>query len=380
MSTYCNHIKKLKQLNFTVSLKKIMRKTSRNFFLVFFTAVYSYTLFYAHCAHAQYVGRISSIVMDVNGRVLSEQDADLKRFPASLTKMMTLYMAFRALNANAIRFDQRIPITIHAASMEPSKLGVRPGSYITVREAVLGLITKSANDAASALGEFIGGGDEERFAKMMTQQAKVLGMNRTRFYNASGLPNPGQLTTARDLAILAQHLISDFPQYYPLFRTPYFYFRGRTIPNHDPLLKGYAGADGLKTGYTAAAGHNLVGSAVHDNVRLIGVVMGAPSNGSRNQYMMSALDDGFAKSGVAPVARPVYLARTNSLKKHPRYNKHPKVILVRAARTTRGKKSVEVAQASSRTSIAKKRDSIFKRNIKKAAVRHHTTSRHNRKK
>lgn len=357
-----------------------MKYSHKHLFLGLLTAFYSYMLISPQISRAQYVGRVSSIVMDINGHVLSEQDADLKRYPASLTKMMTLYMAFRALNANAISFNQRIPITIHAASMEPSKLGVRPGSYITIREAVLGLITKSANDAASALGEFIGGGDEQRFAQMMTQQAKVLGMNRTQFYNASGLPNPGQVTTARDLAILARHLISDFPQYYSLFKTPYFNFRGRVIPNHDPLLKGYAGADGLKTGYTAAAGHNLVGSAIHDNVRLIGVVMGAASNGSRNQYMMSALDDGFAKSGVAQVPRPVYLARSSTIRSHSRIIKHPRVILVRASRVSKSKKSIEVAQVTSRRSLSKKSNVSFKRNIRKASFKHHILSKYSRKK
>lgn len=261
------------------------------------------------------------------------------------------------LPANAISLDQRIPITIHAASMEPSKLGVRPGSYITIREAILGLVTKSANDAACALGEFIGGGNEERFAQMMTQQAHALRMTRTHFQNASGLPNPEQVTTARDLSILARHLIQDFPQYYPFFRTPYFNFRGRTIPNHDPLLKGYVGADGLKTGYTAAAGHNLVGSAVHGNVRLVGVVMGASSNGQRNHIMMEALDDGFSSKGIAPIARPVMVARAEPGIRH-RGNRHvvektyrnrrAKVILARATQITRSRKTVKSRYSAQR--------------------------------
>ncbi|MDI2089789.1 D-alanyl-D-alanine carboxypeptidase family protein [Commensalibacter oyaizuii] len=307
-------------------------------------------------ANAQYVGRVSTIVTDINGRVVSEDDADLKRYPASLTKMMTLYMTFRALRANAISLNQRIPVSIHAASMEPSKLGLRAGSSVTIREAVLGLVTKSANDAACALGEFIGGGDEARFAQMMTQQARYLGMSRTTFQNASGLPDPDQVTTARDMATLARRLILDFPEYYPFFRTPSFNFRGRNIPNHDPLLKSYAGADGLKTGYTAAAGHNLVGSAVQGNVRLIGAVLGASSNGQRNTIMMNALDDGFVKSGVSPANRPIILARSSKKNNH----KRSKVILARATRSSKGK-TVEVAQAASHSK--KKKATVHKASL-----------------
>lgn len=309
--------------------------------------LYCFSLITSSTAHAQYVGRISSIVTDINGKVLSEHDADLKRYPASLTKMMTLYMTFRALQAHAITLDQRIPVSIHSATMEPSKLGLRAGSMITVREAILGLVTKSANDAACTLGEFIGGGDEARFAQMMTQQAKVLGMTRTRFRNASGLPDPDQVTTARDLSTLARHLVLDFPQYYPFFKTPSFQFHGRTIPNHDPLLKGYAGADGLKTGYTAAAGHNLVGSAVHEDVRLFGVLMGASSNGQRNVLMMNDLDDGFAKMGVPPVSRPLILARQKG--RGYRHHRRPKVVLARAAMRSHGhRKSVKRATISNK--------------------------------
>lgn len=371
MSIHYISYEKGKNIGFSFGLKRLANRTSKNFFLYCLTIFYFFLFLGTSVVKAQYVGRVSSIVTDIQGNVLSEQDANLKRYPASLTKMMTLYMAFRALDAHAITLDQRIPVTIHAASMEPSKLGVRAGSYITVREAILGLVTKSANDAASALGEFIGGGDEQRFAQMMTQQARTMGMNRTRFRNASGLPDPDQVTTARDLSTLARHLILDYPQYYPFFRTPYFRFRGRVIPNHDPLLKGYVGADGLKTGYTAAAGHNLVGSAVHGHVRLIGVVMGAPSNGQRNQYMMSALDDGFAKSGVAPVSRPVMLARTNHAKKSFRFRKHPRVILARASRLSRSKKTVEVAQAVSRRSVMKKANKrTVRHSVKKNVARH----------
>lgn len=183
--------------------------------------------------------------------------------------------------------------------MEPSKLGLVPGSRLTVEEAILALVTKSANDAACALGELIGSGSEPQFALMMTRQAQALGMKDTTFRNASGLPNSEQLTTARDLATLGRRLIADFPEYYHYFSTPSFRFHQRVIPNHNPMLKVYAGAEGMKTGYTQEAGHNLVTSAMRDNVRLVGVVLGSASNSQRTQLMASQLDRGFDTEGVA---------------------------------------------------------------------------------
>ena len=245
--------------------------------------------------------RYSAIVIDAaSGRVLSELAADTPRYPASLTKMMTLFMLFEALRDHRVTLNQLVPVSAHAASMEPSKLGLVPGTRITVEQAILGLVTKSANDAAAAIGELLGG-DEARFAQMMTLRARALGMSRTSFRNASGLPDPEQVTTARDLATLARHLIQDFPDQYSYFSVPSFQFRGRTIFNHDRMLQSYPGADGLKTGYITASGHNLATSAVRDNVRLIGVVLGARSNGERDIDMRRQLDDGFVQMGVGPV-------------------------------------------------------------------------------
>ena len=245
--------------------------------------------------------RYSSIVIDGGtGRVLSAMNADDERYPASLTKMMTLYMLFEAVRDHRITFDQLVPVSEHAASMPPTKLGLTPGTRITVEQAVLGLVTKSANDAAAALGELMGGG-EERFAEMMTLRARALGMTHTQFRNASGLPDFNQVTTARDMAILARHLIQDFPDQYHYFSTASFVFHGHLIPNHDPMLRTYPGADGLKTGYIDASGHNLVTSALRANVRLIGVVLGAGSNGERDQDMRAQLDDGFERMDVPPI-------------------------------------------------------------------------------
>ena len=248
--------------------------------------------------------RYSSIVVDNStGRVIEAANADSLRYPASLTKLMTLYMAFEALRDHRITLGQPVPVSGHAASMEPSKLGLVPGSYFTVSDAILGIVTKSANDAACALGELLGG-DEDHFAQMMTQRARALGMTQSTFRNASGLPDLAQMTTARDLALLAHHLIQDFPEDYHYFSEPVFYFHGRPIPNHDHMLVSYDGADGLKTGYTVLSGHNLVTSALRGPERLIGVVLGASSNGERDQHMANLLDDGFEQLGVPVVRHP----------------------------------------------------------------------------
>jgi D-alanyl-D-alanine carboxypeptidase len=253
----------------------------------------------SHPAQAQ-IGsaRYSSMVIDASsGDVLEAVNADAPRHPASLTKLMTLYMAFEALRDRRITLDQLVPVSGHAASMEPTKLGLVPGTRITVDQAILGLVTKSANDAAAALGELLGG-SEDRFAQMMTLRARALGMGHTTFRNASGLPDPEQWTTAHDLAVLGRRLVSEFPGYYRYFSTPSFTWQRRVIFNHDHLLQSYPGADGMKTGYTDASGYNLVSSAVRGGVRLIGVVMGAASNGERDLHMVSLLNQSFEQLDI----------------------------------------------------------------------------------
>lgn len=264
-------------------------------------------------AHAQ-IGsaRYASLIMVAStGEVLSAVNADEPRYPASLTKLMTIYMLFEALRDRRATLDELVPVSAHAASVPPSKLGLTPGTIITVEQALLGLVTKSANDAAAALGELLGG-DEERFAQMMTLRARALGMRSTTFRNASGWPDPDQITTARDLALLARHLIQDYPDEYHYFSTPSFMFHGRFIPNHDHMLQTYPGADGLKTGYTDASGCNLLTSAVRGDVRLIGVVMGASTGSERDLHMASLLDAGFDRMGV-PVSRGEPRARMPTL-------------------------------------------------------------------
>src|SRR4051794_1807009 len=251
--------------------------------------------------------RYAAIVVDnASGTILTAANADEYRYPASLTKMMTIYLLFESLRDHRLSLSDAVPVSAWASSMSPTKLGLVPGSYITVEQALLGLVTKSANDAAAALGELMGG-DEERFAQMMTLRARGLGMSRTTFRNASGLPDWGQVTTARDMAILARHLIQDFPQYYHYFSTPSFQFHGRTVLNHQRLLQTYPGTDGLKTGYIQASGYNVVTSAARGEVRLIGVVFGGASGWERDQHMAALLDQGFQHMGV-----PIEVARRES--------------------------------------------------------------------
>ena len=242
--------------------------------------------------------RYSSIVIDAaTDTVLSSVNADEPRYPASLTKMMTLYMVFEALRDRRITLTQNVPVSSHAASMSPSKLGLMPSTRITVQQAILGIVTRSANDAAAALGEMLGG-SEDRFGQMMTLRARALGMSRSTFHNASGLPDPDQVVTARDMATLGRRLARDFPAEYHWFSTPSFTWHGNTIFNHDRMLQSYPGADGIKTGYIEASGHNLVTSAVRGDVRLVGVVLGAGSNGERDIHMTALLNQGFERMDV----------------------------------------------------------------------------------
>ena len=244
--------------------------------------------------------RYSAIMMDArSGQIIMGVNQDEARFPASLTKLMTLYMTFEALRDRRIQLNQYVPVSAWAASQAPSKLGLRPGAPLTVEQAILGLVTKSANDAAAALGELLGG-TEERFAQMMTLRAQALGMTRTSFRNASGLPDPNQWSTARDMATLGRRLVLDFPQLYGYFAVPGFVWNNRVIPNHDNLLRTYPGADGMKTGYTGWSGHNLVTSAVRGDKRLVGVVLGAASSAERDQHMAGLLDDGFSQLNASP--------------------------------------------------------------------------------
>ena len=241
------------------------------------------------------------ILLDAEtGQVLSEQNADVLTYPASLTKMMTLYLTFEQLNQGRIRLDQPFYVSEAAASRAPSKLALTPGDSVPVRDLILGVVTKSANDAAAVLAEGLAG-SETNFAQYMTAKARQLGMQHTWYRNASGLPDPDQRTTARDVARLALALYHQFPREYRYFATREFDFRGMVVHSHNHLLEWYQGADGIKTGYVNASGFNLAASAVRDGHRLIGVIMGGRSARSRDTQMASLLDQGFA---YLPAMRP----------------------------------------------------------------------------
>ena len=258
---------------------------------------------------------ISSILIDARtGQVISASDADTPRYPASLTKLMTLDLAFQALTAGRMSLDTQIPVSEHAASVEPVKLGLRPGSTISVRDAILAMTTMSANDAATALGEYLGGGSEARCAQMMTLRAHALGMAQTEFANASGLPNPNQVTTARDLAMLARDIVENYPQFQTFFEVTSFDFHGRKVFSNNGMLKSYAGATGMKTGYTDLARHNLVTSAARGGKQLIGVVLHEPSWPTSYHQMTAMLDSGFG--GHVDMTRAMVAAASNPAPAH----------------------------------------------------------------
>ncbi len=238
--------------------------------------------------------KYASIIIDADtGEVLHEVNADEMNYPASLTKMMTLYLAFEALDNGQLKLDQQLPVSGHAASRAPSKLGLTPGESVAARDLILALVTKSANDAASVVAEGLGG-SETAFAERMTQKARKLGMKSTVFHNASGLPDPGNRTTARDLATLARALYRDFPDHYHYFSTREFVYHGTVHANHNHLMNSFQGMDGIKTGYINASGFNLAASAKRDNRRLVGVVMGGASARARDAHMAQLLNAAFA--------------------------------------------------------------------------------------
>jgi len=233
----------------------------------------------------------ADIVLDANsGKVLHMDNADDVRHPASLTKIMTLYLLFEKLEAGKLRLDSQLPVSEHASVQAPTKLGLKPGQTIEVEDAIRGLVTKSANDAAVTVAEAIGG-TEHDFAEMMTAKGHTLGMTHTVYRNASGLPNDEQITTARDQATLGHAIQERFPRYYKYFSTPSFTWKGETLRNHNHLLGRVDGMDGIKTGYTQASGFNLVASVRRNDRHIVSVVLGGSSAGARDARMRSLIED-----------------------------------------------------------------------------------------
>lgn len=237
---------------------------------------------------------VSSALINVQtGEIIATNGADIPRYPASLTKLMTLDLAFQAIAAGRLSLDTQIPVSYAAASVEPVKLGLQPGDTISVRNAIMAMTTMSANDAATALGQYLGGGSLARCADMMTLRAHALGMAQTEFTNPSGLPNPYQVTTARDMAMLARDIVRGYPQFQHFFEIRSFDYNGRTIYSNNAMLKLYPGTTGMKTGYTDLARHNLVTSVERDGRGLIGVVLHEPSWGMAYTQMTAMLNTGF---------------------------------------------------------------------------------------
>jgi D-alanyl-D-alanine carboxypeptidase len=251
--------------------------------------------------------KYASMIMDAEtGRVYHEVNADTRNYPASLTKMMTLYMLFEKIEQGELSLETKMTVSAHASRQPSSKMWLAPGSKISVEDAILGLVVRSANDVAVVVAEHLGK-TERSFAQEMTKKAESLGMTQTNFRNASGLPNRGQLSTARDMATLSQHLMNDFPQYYSYFSRTQFTYQGTTYRGHNKFVDRYDGADGLKTGYINASGFNLAGSAKRDNKRLIGIVFGGKSAKQRDQHLAELMDKGFIEA--AQYGRPPYPAR-----------------------------------------------------------------------
>lgn len=258
--------------------------------------IFLFTLFISTPLWAQ--GNVSMVLADTDSGYIFARENEYKPLPpASLTKLMTLYLTFASLEKGWLKWDDQLTVSPHAAAQPASNLDLYPGQKMTVREAVSALIVKSANDVAVVLAETLAG-DEEHFAQIMNQMAESLNMKQTLFMNASGLHAEGQQTTAHDMAIMGLALIKHFPQYYPLFSQQSFEFNGQTYQGHNHVLQEYEGAEGMKTGYVAAVGYNLIATAKKDKTRLLGVVMGYDTIFERDENMKALLDVGFQRVGI----------------------------------------------------------------------------------
>jgi len=266
---------------------------------------YAHHVRHHHVARESYSPAFSSIIVDGNsGATLSASSPDASRHPASLTKIMTLYLLFERLDSGKMKLDSEMEVSEHASEQAPTKLGLRPGQTIRVEDAIKGLVTRSANDAAVVIAEAIGG-DENDFAKLMTRKARSLGMTRTVYRNASGLPDDEQVTTARDQSTLGRAIQDRFPRYYRYFSTTAFNYHGHSIRNHNRLLGSVEGVDGIKTGYTRASGFNLVTSMRRGNRHLVGVVLGGRSGGSRDAIMRNLLAENLEKAATKRIVAAI---------------------------------------------------------------------------
>ncbi|WP_417671449.1 serine hydrolase [Roseibium sp.] len=253
--------------------------------------------------------KYAGIVVDAKtGKTLYASSADAARYPASLTKIMTLYVVFEELEAGRLSLSSKFKVSKYAAGRPPSKLGLKPGSTITVKDAILALVTKSANDVATTVAENIGG-SEAKFAQRMTRTARQIGMKKTTFRNPHGLPNSKQRTTARDMALLGRAIQERFPQYYGYFKTRAYSYKGRRYGNHNKLLGRVKGVDGIKTGYIRASGFNLVSSVKRDGRHIVAVVMGGRTGRSRDAQMVKLINKYLSKASRGPKTAPALVQR-----------------------------------------------------------------------
>jgi D-alanyl-D-alanine carboxypeptidase len=338
-------------------------------------------------------GRHAAIIIDAdNGSVLHEVNATHSWYPASLTKVMTLYMAFDALKAGQIHLYDTLRASYHASRQPNSKLGLRQGETLTVQDAVLAIITRSANDAAVVLAEHLGG-TEESFAVKMTTKAHTLGMYDSHFMNATGLPHQWQVTTSRDMAILAWKILGNFPNYYPYFSAHSFNYKGRELRGINKFTASYPGAEGMKTGFTCGSGYNLISVASQNGKRLIGVILGGMTSTERYQLMINMMDDGFANRfnpyparnintmATSPAGTPPYQLGCGNMAPTymggDSYNDKPKRIsktrYVNNRKNVKKTKHVSKSKTAGKTKTAHKRKVVSKtRHISKSKSIHKT--------
>ncbi len=319
-------------------------KTVEFLFRLMFVLFIGTSVVFANTSGAN--ARYAAIVVEAKtGRVLHATNADTRNYPASLTKIMTLFMTFEALKTKKLRLKQELPVSRVAEGRSPSKLGLRLGDTITVDTAIKALATKSANDVATVLAEALGG-TERKFAILMTKRARSIGMKDTTFKNASGLPNRAQLSTARDMAILARAILYGHPKMYRHFSRKSFTFKGQTYRTHNRLMARYKGMDGIKTGYIRASGFNLVASARRNGKRIIAVVFGGKTPKRRDRQVARLLDKGFAslQTMVAKSGKQQNLTASNV---RPQY--HPVGTVKKSARRSRRPLAVNPASGRVRS-------------------------------
>lgn len=310
-------------------------------------------------------GRHASMVIDGNsGKVLHDQAADEPRYPASLTKMMTLYIAFEMIEQGKLAPSTRIQVSERAAHVSPTKLGLKPGSTIALGDAIKALIVNSANDMAVAVAEHIAS-SEEQFAALMTRKAHQIGMAHTTFRNPHGLPDAGQITTARDMLTLALRLNDDFPQHYKLFSLKSFSYNGKSHRNHNTMLSTYEGMDGLKTGYTQASGFNLVASVRRDGKHVVAAVFGGSSAAARNVYMRAILNRSLPIASTEKTRKPALVAHAGTRTKVAKTARGPAIVA--AAATPRLLEPVRPALVPAQQPVAAPKLAVTK--LKVAAVR-----------